>query len=400
MLHENKSRIGSSVIHNYTWIIREFTKIKALAPKPQCFHSPQWTCKICIFDDNGCSYTPLNWRLKVHPNGNSESSHNSISCYLEAIFPSGADSSSRANVNFYIGFYIPVQQGEKKVFKLVKRRSERHDFLKVKPTWGWPNFCSKAVLNNEAANNVNNSEETKMLLPLELQKSGNLVEDDTLVIHVVIITTNPVGILDSLEDSFSKLSLSSQPNMVTFPQTLDQPDFSDIKFLIEGKIINAHQVILAERSHYFKTLIKNDWMLEIKNSIPVKIHDVDYNTFYNILHYLYTGSLAEIEGSDFVKISQLQKIFIDADMRKTIEVDALYDLVDILISELICLINMNTWDHLLAFGWERDIVKLRKAVYRFAKKNWDQIRESEPLKNILRDANVDVTEELFISINS
>src|ERR1041384_5731964 len=101
----NKSHIGSSAIHNYTWIIREFTKIEALTPNPQCFHSPQWTCKICIIDDNGCSYTPLNWRLKFHPNGNSEISQSSISCYLETIFPSDAHSSSRVNVNFYIGFY-------------------------------------------------------------------------------------------------------------------------------------------------------------------------------------------------------------------------------------------------------------------------------------------------------
>ncbi len=245
--------------------------------------------------------------------------------------------------------------------------------------------------------NDDNSEVTKMLLPSELQKNEYVMEDDTLVIHVEIITPNPVGIP---EDSFSKLSISSRPKMVEFPQTLDTPDFSDIKFLVEERIINAHQVILAERSHYFRTLIKNDWMLEIKNSKPIKVHDVDYNTFYCVLHYLYTGSLAEIKGdSDFAKISQLQKIFIDANMRKTLEVDALHDLVDIVISELIGLINMNTWDHLLEFGWERDIVMLRKAVYIYAKKYWYQVRESESLKNILRDANVDVTEELFTSVN-
>jgi len=54
--------------------------------------------------------------------------------------------------------------------------------------------------------------------------------------------------------------------MIAFPQALNAPNFSDIKFLVEGKIISAHQVILAKRTHYFKTSIKNDWMLKIKES--------------------------------------------------------------------------------------------------------------------------------------
>ncbi|CAG8734866.1 25178_t:CDS:2 [Cetraspora pellucida] len=401
MRNETESQVGSSIIHNFTWIIPNFKKIEALAPRPQCFHSPQWTCNICVFDDNGCSYIPLNWRLKFHPNGNSESSQNSISCYLETIFPIDAQPSSRINVNFYIGFYVPVQQGENRVLKLVKRRSERHEFLKVKPAWGWPSFCSKTVLNCEGNNNANNTEEPEILLPEMIQRTGSVLEDDTLVVHVVIITPNPTGMPDELEESMARLTLNSRTAWTAFSQTLNTPNFSDIKFLVEGRTILAHQVILAERSHYFKTLIKNDWTQEIKESKPVHIQDVDYNTFYYVLHYLYSGTLLEITGDTVsAKITQLKKIFIDAEMRKTLEIDAIHELVEVVISELINLIKMNTWDNLLLFAWERDLVRLRKAVYRFAKQNWIELRESESFKNILRDANVDVVEDLITSVKT
>nr|CAG8612837.1 9126_t:CDS:2 [Entrophospora candida]CAG8634737.1 15771_t:CDS:2 [Entrophospora candida] len=398
-VNNTNSQIGSSVINNYAWIIKEFTKIEKLTPKPQYFHSPQWTCNISLFDDDGCSYIPLNWRLKFHPNGNSESTQNNISCYLEALFSNDAQATARVNVNFYIGFYIPYQQGESRILKLVKRRCERHEFLKAKPAWGWPNFCSKILLNKEVTvNAIANSDDSKILLPPELQKSGHVLDDDTLVVHVVIVTQTPVGIKDDLEP-FSNLTLNSQPSSTTFAEIFNSQNFSDIKLMVDGQIVYAHQVILAQRSHYFKTLIKNDWMLEIKESKPIHIQEVKYEIFYNILYFIYSGKLLEVKDeTDHAKITKLQKIYIDAEMRKTLEVDALHELIEIVISEMISLINMKTWDSLLIFSWEKDLLRLRKSIYRFAKRNWNEIRESELFKNILCEANVDIIEELIVSV--
>ncbi|CAG8486952.1 8905_t:CDS:1 [Paraglomus occultum] len=388
----NVNRIGTSVINNYTWLIRQFSCIEKLAPKPQCLHSPQWTCNACVVDDNGVSYIPVSWRVKLHPNGNAESVANNISCYLETIFPGDAQTSARVNVNFYIGFYVPVQQGERRTIRLVKRRSERHDFLKVKPAWGWPNFCSKTLLTADPSNGNNNVEDAEALLPPKLQYS---VEDDTLIVHVVIITPNPGDDIDDLENQFAAIKIRS--GVVPYAQTLNNSTFSDIKFSVEGRTIHAHQVILAERSHYFKTLIKNDWKQEIKEGKPVTIEDVDYDTFHSILYYLYAGRLVDITGETQIeKVIKLQKLFKDADLRKTLEIDAMHELIEMIFAQLASLIDMDTWDMLLRFSWDRDIIQLRRAVYRFARRNWNIVRESEAFKDILRDANVDLIEE-FIS---
>jgi hypothetical protein len=279
--------------------------------------------------------------------------------------------------------------------------SERHDFLKVKPAWGWPNFCSKILLDKEVTvNGVANSDDSKILLPQELQKSLCDDDDDTLVVHVAIVTHNPVGIKDVLETPFSNLTLNSQSSpAAAFAGIFNSQNFSDIKFMVDGQIIYAHQVILAQRSHYFKILIKNDWMLEIKESKPIHIKEVEYEIFYTVLYYIYSSKLLEVKGeTDHARISKFQKIYVDAEMRKTLEVDALHELIEIVISEMISLINMKTWDNLLKFSWEKDLLRLRKSIYNFAKSNWNEIRESVLFKNILCRTNVDIIEELIVSV--
>ncbi|CAG8479466.1 13689_t:CDS:1 [Ambispora leptoticha] len=386
--------IGSSVVHNYTWVIPKFSQVSLLTPKPQYVQSPIWESPVCIADELGYAYKKVSWRLKLHPNGNLESSQiGHLSLYLETIFPNDALASARVNVNFYIGLLIPVQHGEERVLRVVKRRTERHEFPKVKPAWGWPNFCTKASLNDRITNDAA-SEEIATLFPHNQQN----FEDDTLIVHVVIITPNP-GSSDVNEAQLEELeALRRSKTILPFSHALNNPTFSDIKFLVDSRIIYGHQVILAERSHYFKTLIKNDWNLEIKEDKTVQIQEVDYDVFYTILSYLYTGTLLEIIGeTDLLKIEKLQKLFNDAEMRKTLHVDAIHELTDVIVAELSALINYDTWDNLLLFGWERDISQLRKAVYRFAKQNWKVIRETEACKGILRDANVDLVEEFITS---
>ncbi|KAG9285728.1 hypothetical protein G9A89_001616 [Geosiphon pyriformis] len=384
--------IGASIIHHYTWVIPEFSKVCLLTPKPQYLQSPIWDCNVCMFDgENSCTYKPLNWRLKLHPNGNVDNSEGGhLSLYLESIFPNDASASARVNVNFYIGLFIPVQQGEERTVRVVKRRTERHEFLKVKPAWGWPNFCPKTSLSEKITNNAA-SQEIKVLFP----HHHHHFDDDTLIVHVVIITPKP-GCDDGDEVEEQSAVLNKSAKFLPFGQALNNPTFSDIKFLVEEKVIYAHQLILTERSHYFKTLIKNDWKLQEN---PVPVHDVDYDTFYSILYYLYSGTLMEITGDgELVKVAKLKKLFNDAEMRKTLKIDAIHELIDFIIARMAALINDETWDNLLLFAWESDVFQLRQAVYRFTRKKWRFIRETEAYKDILRDANVDLIEEFITTV--
>ncbi|EFA86792.1 hypothetical protein PPL_00597 [Heterostelium album PN500] len=88
----------------------------------------------------------------------------------------------------------------------------------------------------------------------------------------------------------SSSSLSSTKQLsLNFETLVDNPIFSDIKFLVEDKIINAHKCILYSRNQHFKAMITSG-MKESTEDI-ITISDVSYEAFKAIIHYIYTGQL-------------------------------------------------------------------------------------------------------------
>ncbi|KAN0037006.1 hypothetical protein ACTFIV_002334 [Dictyostelium citrinum] len=65
--------------------------------------------------------------------------------------------------------------------------------------------------------------------------------------------------------------------------------FSDIKFLVENRIINAHKCILISRNERLRALITNG-MIESTLDV-IEINDCSYNCFLAIIQFLYTGNL-------------------------------------------------------------------------------------------------------------
>ncbi|KAI1725738.1 BTB/POZ domain-containing protein [Ditylenchus destructor] len=70
---------------------------------------------------------------------------------------------------------------------------------------------------------------------------------------------------------------------------VDNPDFSDIKFLVEGKTVYAHRIVLVNTSERFCELLKDP------NGV-VELNDVTYSVFRAILEYIYSSN------ADFRKI--------------------------------------------------------------------------------------------------
>jgi speckle-type POZ protein len=72
---------------------------------------------------------------------------------------------------------------------------------------------------------------------------------------------------------------------------LESEEFSDIKFEVQGKIINGHRNIFAARSIYFKNIICETTNLDPKCSKPVHIENITYDVFKALMFYLYSGTI-------------------------------------------------------------------------------------------------------------
>ena len=88
-----------------------------------------------------------------------------------------------------------------------------------------------------------------------------------------------------------------------FRRLLNDPEMSDVRFLVEGNEVYAHRAILAVRSEYFRVLLFNGHMresvqagaLNMPASIPIMLNDVSYPVFMKVMEYLYTDSVRDVQ---------------------------------------------------------------------------------------------------------
>src|SRR5690348_130077 len=67
---------------------------------------------------------------------------------------------------------------------------------------------------------------------------------------------------------------------------VNNPDYSDICFMVEDKKVHAHKAILAARSPLFRRLF--DLNKAAKEQV---IKDTTHQAFLGLVEYLYTGSV-------------------------------------------------------------------------------------------------------------
>lgn len=78
---------------------------------------------------------------------------------------------------------------------------------------------------------------------------------------------------------------------------INNPECSDITFIVEGKEFYGHKAIISILSSQFNTMFKNGWKEASYDKIEIK--DISYPVFSSIMRYLYTGTFefgAEMEG--------------------------------------------------------------------------------------------------------
>ena len=66
-------------------------------------------------------------------------------------------------------------------------------------------------------------------------------------------------------------------------------DYSDVTLIISGQRFNAHKVILAARSQYFRALLFGGLRESTQSEIELK--EPTLPAFKNLLRYIYTGHM-------------------------------------------------------------------------------------------------------------
>ncbi|CAG8491636.1 3803_t:CDS:1 [Ambispora gerdemannii] len=162
--------------------------------------------------------------------------------------------------------------------------------------------------------------------------------------------------------------------------------FADITFTFStGEKIPAHRLVLAKGSEYFKNKLKNEWASP-KNTI--EITDIDYETFYALLHYIYSNKIKPELSKEV-----LETLHSEARMRSMTSLSAA--VVEILFTD----VSFDNWHDYYRRAWTCNDSFFQRLVLNYAIDNWDETVTDETMKKILDWGGSKPVDKLFMAKN-
>ncbi|XP_033217500.1 TD and POZ domain-containing protein 1-like [Belonocnema kinseyi] len=121
-------------------------------------------------------------------------------------------------------------------------------------------------------------------------------------------------IADDFFDSWTKKKVKS---LVTLEEVcscesedyknfLNKQTWSDVEILNRGKIFHAHKLVLAAKSSVFA-----DTLSEVEGTVKLEIQDVDPIVFYEMLRFIYTGSVENLDDIAYELLLAADKYHIE-----------------------------------------------------------------------------------------
>lgn len=117
-----------------------------------------------------------------------------------------------------------------------------------------------------------------------------LVKNDELTLQF------KVTLYEEVCNGVPEQRLASLPDVLLlghYKELLSSGKLSDVKFLLGGEVLRAHKAILAVRSPVFAAMFEHDMQESKENA--VKIVDIRVDVFEEMLRFIYTGSVEQLE---------------------------------------------------------------------------------------------------------
>lgn len=203
----------------------------------------------------------LKWCLRVNPKGLDEESKEYLSLYLLLL-------ANKSEVRAKFKFSILNAKGEE---TKAMESQKAYRFVQGKD-WGFKKFIRRDFLMDESNGLLPNDQLTLFCEVSVVQDSVNIHGHSHLTKLVVpdCTLTNDLGAL------------------------LKDTTFADVVFEVDGVEYSAHKAIMAARSTVFSRMFAKDSNFAEAQNGRVKIHDVERDVFQEMLNFIYTGKVENL----------------------------------------------------------------------------------------------------------
>jgi len=150
---------------------------------------------------------------------------------------------------------------------------------------------------------------------------------------------------------------------------VDNPQFSDVSFLVEGRTVHAHKFILFARSEYFRRMFTSGY--RESTDATITIGDVRHEVFLCVLAFLYTGKPREIEPEMAVEVMGVANLY---------SIDPLKRLCADLITRSVCVANCAA---VLQAADTYQVLHLRQHCIHFMVEHFSEVVRTEGFRELI-----------------
>eukprot|EP01130_Rhizamoeba_saxonica_P008860 TRINITY_DN358_c0_g1_i3.p1 TRINITY_DN358_c0_g1~~TRINITY_DN358_c0_g1_i3.p1 ORF type:complete len:269 (-),score=48.67 TRINITY_DN358_c0_g1_i3:77-883(-) len=173
---------------------------------------------------------------------------------------------------------------------------------------------------------------------------------------------------------------SALKRRITLPQPTVESDYvkmvnnkflSDVQFLVEGKTLYAHKIVLASRCEYFANLYRSG--MKDSDASEITISDFSYECFSQFLNFIYTGKC------EIYNIPLASELMCAADYYK---LDALKAQCEMILCKAVNYENVCAiWE----ISCQYNAFQLRQIAQNYVAEHYEYVKESQGFQELHRD---------------
>jgi speckle-type POZ protein len=201
-----------------------------------------------------------------------------IACYLQ--LESSGHESSRNNKAQNVMCSFKMSFGNDDNRFCFTRNISAHKFTRDNNDWGYSKFISIADL---------------------YDKKDTLIQNHTVHICVQMeIYGDPFNVITTLPFKRKRSETTLETFSSDLKELLLNKKHSDVEIICGSKTFHAHKLILSARSKVFSAMFDSE--MKESQSSQVFLTDIDAETVYAVLIYIYTGKVVLSEGTSYTEL--------------------------------------------------------------------------------------------------
>lgn len=251
---------------------------------------------------------------------------------------------------------------------------ELHGLILIQITCGWSHTVSLTdtgavyTWGNGDHGKLGHGDTLRIAIPRQVKKLA-----DKFVCRVASYNEHTAALTDPV---IPLCSTSMKSCFIKDLQSMiNNPNFSDVLFIVEEKPIYAHRSFLAARSDHFRAMFSNG--MKDSNAAEYKISDIRHPVFLALLDYIYTDRVSTIANlavelyaaADFYTLDRLRAIC-------GANVD--------------CSLSIDNCANMFLLSNQYNSGSLRESCLSYIVKHFDQVSKTDGFADLPRDLMVEV----------